>query len=527
MMHSSASASQFINTGAGRPAGAAPAGATSSSSISAVRAPMLQLYLNLTEPGTPPASTVEDAAAWLMAQLAHAAMPSPANDGDQVRTSTALPSDGPAFANWLSARQDAIDEDYKQYVAERRAGAPRRLFSGRAHALHYLTAVAPARLTDGAWLYGVLTQWDDAALRPLITTYLEELGNGVPDRNHVVIYQQLIDAHGCGGWQRLDEHHFHSGLTQLALARHARHYLPELIGYNLGAEFASLDTMVAAYELNELGIDPYYFTLHVSADNNSTGHAHLALEALHALTPEGEGRADFLRRVDAGFRLHERAPRNAQLLAGFELQRELHAALGAKHLPPTLADGAVNPAHALQVGGRSLGDWLARPDHVEALLAALVAEGSVVRGADPIESRLWRLIEAHDGADEAEPPPLAGVFSSYELALLADWIAHDPQAGGAAPMTTRSGPALPHATQPAPRRIEETTQRGIIRHRFPDDEHGWEAIANELTLLEARVVASNSKQEAIDLLVSLMAPSNHHTSTGLMATRMFSKLFTA
>lgn len=490
-------------------------------------APMRQLYLALgdaADPGHPAVAAADD---WLRKQLE-------TSHGRPVEGAP-LPSDGAGFAAWQQQRMDAIDEQYKQYVAERRAGAPRRLFSGRAHALHYLTALAPGRLTDGAWLYSVLARWDDTALHPLIATYLEELGNGVPDKNHVVIFQQLIDAHGCGGWQRLDDHHFHGGLTQLALAHHGERYLPELIGYNLGAEHASFDTLVAAYELNELGIDPYYFTLHVSVDNNASGHARLALDALARLTPDGaDEAAAFLRRVDAGYRLHAAAPASGQLLAGFDLRRELHAALAGKHVPATLADGAANPAHAVDFGGRRLGDWLADPEQAPALLDTLERDGWIVRGQDAAGSRLWRLIGAEyaahaDGEAEAEhgavdtdaAPPLAGLFSAYELALLADWIAAD---GAVASHPPAAAPL--HQPTP-PRRIEESAERGIIRHRFPDDEHGWEALSNELSLLEARVVASASKEEAMALLAALMAPSNHHTSTGLMATRMFSKLYAA
>lgn len=520
------------------------------------KAPMRQLYLALSDAPRAGDPALDAAADWLDARLRGARQ-----DGDNMEHGVGhavLPADAAGFAAWQAARHEAIDEQYKQYVAERRAGAPRRMFSGRAHALHYLSAVAPARLTDGAWLYGILARWDDAALRPLIATYLEELGNGVPDKNHVVIFQQLIDAHGCTRWRQLDETHFHSGLTQLALAHHAERFLPELVGYNLGAEHASLDTLVAAYEMNELGVDPYYFTLHATVDNSATGHARLALEALHALTPPAgtgaDASADFFARVQAGLRLHQHAPTSTDLLASFDLERELIAVLADKHIAAHGADGSANPAASVEIAGRALGDWLSDPAQVRALLAALEGHGWVVRGGDPTISRLWRLIEADaevvaqadaqvnaqadthaderdkgDAKDDAVAP-LSGLFSPYELALLADWIATDPRAPHIAPAAAARArrPGTPPAMPPAPpRRVEESAARGIIRHRFPDDEHGWEAIANELTLLEARVVASNSKAEAIALLTALMTPSNHHTSTGLMATRMFSKLFTA
>ena len=65
---------------------------------------------------------------------------------------------------------------------------------------------------------------------------------------------------------------------RLALA--ATEYLPEVIGYNLGYEQLPLHLLISSYELSELGIDPYYFTLHVTIDNASTGHAQKAVQAV-------------------------------------------------------------------------------------------------------------------------------------------------------------------------------------------------------------------------------------------------------
>jgi hypothetical protein len=56
-----------------------------------------------------------------------------------------------------------------------------------------------------------------------------------------------------------------------------------VIGYNLGYEQLPLHLLITSYELNELGIDPYYFTLHVTVDNAGSGHAHKAVQALRDL----------------------------------------------------------------------------------------------------------------------------------------------------------------------------------------------------------------------------------------------------
>ena len=69
-------------------------------------------------------------------------------------------------------------------------GAPRRYFSNKAHALYFIRSAAPTKLVDGSWLFGLLARWDDPDFRPLIQTYLEELGDGVAEKNHVVLYKK-------------------------------------------------------------------------------------------------------------------------------------------------------------------------------------------------------------------------------------------------------------------------------------------------------------------------------------------------
>lgn len=76
-------------------------------------------------------------------------------------------------------------------------GEPRRYFRNRAHALYFLRGVAPTKLVDGAWLHGLLPHWHEQRFQGLVRTYLEELGEGVPAQNHVLIYQRLLARHGC------------------------------------------------------------------------------------------------------------------------------------------------------------------------------------------------------------------------------------------------------------------------------------------------------------------------------------------
>ena len=466
-----------------------------------------QVYLALCEhPREAEAGAAETAARWLRGQLDAAA---PAR--------STLPRGAAAFAAWSAAHHELVGAQYKQYLAQRKAGEPRRFFSNKAHALYFLKGVAPTKLVDGAWLFGLLKHWQQGAMRPLITTYLEELGNGVPEKNHVVLFQQLIDAHGCAQWQGLPEDFFVQGAIQLVLAYNADRFLPELIGYNLGYEQLPLHLLITAYELNELGIDPYYFTLHVTVDNADSGHARKAWEALEKLTPQVGDPAAFMRRVEAGYRLNDLGMGTEVVIDSFDLHDELVGILRAK-----TAVGKNMHSDYCKVGGRSLNDWMVDPDQVPALLTALEAQGWFTRGQAPEDSRFWALIQG----DRAH---MFGVFSAYEQQVLHDWIATPPHPQAAINLprvaSHRAKQRAAGAIGGRARQSRDNLDRGIIRHRFPDDEHAWESITCELRLLEAKLAAADSKEEAVAMLIALMTPASHHSAAGLMATRVFSKLF--
>ena len=310
------------------------------------------------------------------------------------------------------------------------------------------------------------------------------------------------------------------GLIQLSLAYNADQFLPELIGYNLGYEQLPLHLLITGYELNELGIDPYYFTLHVTVDNADSVHARKAWEALHKLTPQVGDRAAFLRRVEAGYRLNDLGVGTEAVIDSFDLYGELVGILGAK-----TAVGKNMHSDYCKVGGRSLNDWMADPRQVPALLSALEAQGWFTRGQAPEDSRFWALIQG----DHAQ---MFGVFSAYEQQVMHDWIATPPQPHTATALPRVASHRARQRTAGAigtfgaqVRKVRDTFDRGIIRLRFPDGARGQESITCELRLLEAKLAAADSKEEAIAMLIALMSPANHHSAAGLMATRVFSRLY--
>jgi len=435
----------------------------------------------------------------------------------QIEVARAEPCELPdadwQLQGWIQGRAESVGIAYREYLAARKNGAPRRYFTSKSHALYFLKGVAPTKLVDGAWLYGTLSRWENPDFHPLIKTYLEELGDGVPDKNHVTLYRRLLAAHGCEHWETLPEDHFVQGAIQLALAYNADAFLPEVVGYNLGYEQLPLHLLITSYELNELGIDPYYFTLHVTDDNAGSGHAHKAVQALRHLMAQSGDPDAFFQRVLDGYRLNDLGACTTSVIGAFDLEAELVEIFSAK-----AAIGKNMHSDYCRVAGRSVNDWLADPKQIPDFLTKLEESGWIQRGEDVEQSRFWRLIQG-------ERAEMFGVFSTYEQQVLRDWITTPRDATASA----RTGRVLSHRARQ--RALDSLTQhaqrsgypeRGLIRRRAAGS--GGDT---ELHQLEERVAAAAGKPEAMAMLAKLMSPSVHHTALGLMATRMYSQLLDA
>jgi hypothetical protein len=437
----------------------------------------------------------------------------------QIEVARAEPADLPdtiaELPGWIHGRAETVGLAYREYLAGRKQGAPRRYFGSMSHALYFLKGAAPTKLVDGAWLYGMLSRWENPDFHPLIKTYLEELGDGVPDKNHVTLYRRLLAAHGCEHWESLSDEHFVQGAIQLALAYNAEAMLPEIVGYNLGYEQLPLHLLITSYELNELGIDPYYFTLHVTVDNAGSGHAHKAVQALRHLMAQSGDPAAFYRRVLDGYRLNELGAGTNGIIGSFDLEAELIEIFRAKAVI-----GQNMHSDYCRVGGRSVNDWLSNPEQTTGFLRALEDAGWIQRGQEVEQSRFWRLIQG-------ERAEMFGVFSSYEQQVLRDWIVTPVEADCA----VRTGRVLSHRARQ--RTLDKLNQnagrsgfpeRGLIRRRSAGAEVAGDS---ELRQLEERVAEAAGKPEAMSMLARLMSPSVHHTAIGLMASRMYSRLLDA
>lgn len=441
----------------------------------------------------------------------------------QLESAAAVDSDMPAdprhLSGWLTRSHEESTRAYRDYLDGRRSGAPRRFFLNRSHALYFLNAVAPTKLVDGSWLYGLVSRWNDPRMLPLVRIYLDELGDGVASQNHVLLYRQLLAQHGGERWHDLDDAHHVQGAIQLSLAHHAAEFLPEVIGFNLGYEQLPLHLPITAYELNELDVDPWYFSLHLTIDNASTGHARKALQSALECLPRAGDAASFYRRLVNGFKLNDVGMGTMEAIASFDLEQELAAVLSKKALV-----GAQLHSDYCRIGGRTVADWLSVPGGMPAFLQALVDARWIQRGAEPENSRFWHLLNG----DKAS---MFGVFDAYEMQLIADWIRNAPAgASGEAVRGSnvnrfrrrvaagqegigdgRLAPVAPSVTR--------TSVAAVVRHQVKalhEDTAGDE----DVQVLVGRLAEVDEVGAAMAGLRGFLSPANHTTPAGLLAARI-------
>ncbi len=421
-----------------------------------------------------------------------------------------LPDSPHDLAAWMHDSAQRAASCYSDYLESRKSGAPRRYFQNRAHALYFLRAVAPTKLVDGAWLYGLLSYAQNPRFTDLIATYVEELGEGQADKNHVLLYRKLLQRHGLNPLHGLPDEFYTQGALQLALGWNADAFLPEVIGFNLGYEQLPLHLLITSYELNELGIDPYYFTLHITVDNADTGHAQRAVQAVTDTLPRFGDDGEFWQRVRDGARLSNAGVGTTDVIAGFDIQHEVESIFSRKRV-------AGQGAHSdyCRVSGRSVNEWLAQPDGMRAFLMALEQVGWIKRNAPVSESRFWKLLQG-------EKAEMFGVFSPYELQVIHDWIRGAASADG---QTYDEPPLLPGRRRPTFRAYSR-----LAKHQAEVAHDGLltglesahlDVPDPDLEALKAELSQSVDAEQQQQLLVNAMSPDLHWTPVGLYATRRF------
>lgn len=219
---------------------------------------------------------------------------------------------------------------YEQYIERRRAGGQREMFGNEEEAHWWLKQSAPVKYVDGAWLGHINKVTTLFALRSVTKNawqvMSEELGDGDLTKNHIHVYRELLDEIHSGLPEGHMEDFIHprhelnekrvwkAAMAQLLISLFPNDFLPETLGFNMAYEGLPLHLMKSVKELDELKINSYYFVLHISIDNNDTGHSAMAMQVVldyleHVREEEGEAAAQKMwRRVQAGFVLAEGLP---------------------------------------------------------------------------------------------------------------------------------------------------------------------------------------------------------------------------
>ena len=157
-----------------------------------------------------------------------------------------------------------------------------------------LLQLAPAILSDGAWLSGAPTAAEKMtpAHRHLVKIYTDELGDGRAEWNHPNVYRRLLasqqltlpdfSTEAFAHHPALLESAFTLPTYLLAMGLLSPRYQPEILGLNLAIELSGLGAsyMRAIDILRFHGMDPTIVELHLSIDNLACGHAARAQEAI-------------------------------------------------------------------------------------------------------------------------------------------------------------------------------------------------------------------------------------------------------
>lgn len=227
-------------------------------------------------------------------------------------------------------RNHDTGEEWEQYNLRRRNGSPRELVGDREEAIWWLKQISPVKYVDGAWLGYIGKVTTPFALLKTIKgawqILSEELGDGDLRKNHVHLYHKLLKDSEAGLPTAEDIDYGHprhqlnelsvwkSAIAQLLISLFPQEFLPEILGFNLHFEAVSMDTLKAGMELKEVGLDPYYFVLHISIDNTHSGHTAIAIEVIceymsHVLKSEGQEAAQKAwERIQAGYLLSSCLP---------------------------------------------------------------------------------------------------------------------------------------------------------------------------------------------------------------------------
>ncbi|KAJ6149682.1 hypothetical protein N7471_000881 [Penicillium samsonianum] len=351
------------------------------------------------------------------------------------------------LSQFLQDHQKNVTDRYAQYIAQRDLGGPRQLVRDRQDAEFWLRKIAPLKMIDGAWLGHLNKITLPFALRPIMKktwqVFSEELGDGDLHQHHVYIYEDLLRSfepelpspttkeflHPRLNFSSIK--YWRAAVAQLMIAMFSEDFFPEILGFNMHFEMLQLDTMQAAKELPEVGLNPYYFILHVSIDNSHSGHAAMSMECVvdyirKISEMEGKEAAHTAwRRIQAGYILSEWLGSEGIHTADIPLKLasmpcdQLESRVSEIFRAKAQAAQGIHAGCKANIGSRSLADWLSPSSLLDEkwqpnFLQALTTSKPWIHPGNSNKSRLVK--ELHWGGK------MFGTFTREELASLQQWI---------------------------------------------------------------------------------------------------------
>lgn len=395
-----------------------------------------------------------------------------------------IPSELDKLEEWLDRQNKLQCTHYKGYIERRMAGGNREFFNSTSKAYEFLYKVAPTKLVDGAWLFSFTQYWNDPAFKDFIQIYLEELGLGLEQSNHVRVFDNLLFSLGLHEFSlNLDDEYYHQAAIQLALAYAPSEFIPEIAGFNLGYEQLPLHLLITNYELKELGIDSKYFNLHITIDNFDSGHAQVATNAVKKLSSRFKDKINFMHKLRNGFLLNNRGKSSVQIIKSLSTEHVVMEIFRKKAVV-----GKHMHANNCLFNKRPINEWLSEDELVEEFIFELIRVGWIKLNEDPENSRFWKLIDHEDGK-------MFGVFSAAEKTFIYDWISGSNFNG--------------HKSSVNSELIDN--YMGINKFSY--------IIDNELHELQKQVQDSSNIAYKIGKLIPYLAPHSHHEEIGLWSTQ--------
>ncbi|OBT83524.1 hypothetical protein VE02_07378 [Pseudogymnoascus sp. 03VT05] len=353
-----------------------------------------------------------------------------------------------ALEEFQHRRDRGIGKEWEEYNIRRKEGSSRELVGDREEAIWWLKQLSPVKYVDGAWLghIGKVTT-PFALLKTMKGAWQilsEELGDGDLRKNHVHLYHKLLEttAPDLPTAESIDFGHprhqlnelsvWKSAVAQLLISLFPHEFLPEILGFNLHFEAISMDTLKATRELKEVGIDPYYFLLHISIDNTHSGHSAIAIEVVceymrHVLESDGQEAAQKAwGKLQAGYLLSSCLPGAVICPSQKKSKNGSDILLGPTEVKVIdIFRAKAQVAHGfhcssrVKIGSRSVADWL-DPVSLESkewqkgLLNALSSSKYWICKGDSRKSRFIQELQWNGR--------MFGSFTQDEYDVLTEWI---------------------------------------------------------------------------------------------------------